>query len=98
MGQYDVHRSVEGHLLVDIQADILSGLNTRIVVPLMPPGLAPLPARRLNPAFEVEGATMLMVTQYLGAVQVSRLGPAVASLQHHRDRIGLALDMALHGF
>ena len=44
----------EGYLL-DVQNDLLDNLNTRVMVPLMRPEAAPTTARRLNPAFDIEG-------------------------------------------
>ena len=34
MPQFDVYRLRDGELVVDCQADILSGLNTQLVIPL----------------------------------------------------------------
>ena len=52
MAKFDVYRQKLGgcHVL-DCQADLLSDLNTRLVVPLLPIGEAPKPAIRLNPIF-----------------------------------------------
>jgi toxin CcdB len=57
MAQYGLFRDPdsEGYLL-DVQTDLLDGLNTRVVVPLLPKEQAPTPAQRLNPTFEIEGA------------------------------------------
>jgi len=65
MARLDVYENGATGYLLDVQADIVYGLNTRLIVPLMPPGMAPLPARRLNPVFEIEGGDYVMVTQYL---------------------------------
>ena len=37
--------------LMDVQADMLNRLNTRVVVPLLPLSEAPKPAKVLNPQF-----------------------------------------------
>ena len=45
MAQYDVVRNPEGSgYLLDVQSDLLDGLTTRLVVPLMPQTQAPKPA------------------------------------------------------
>ncbi|WP_121119875.1 CcdB family protein [Croceibacterium ferulae] len=50
MAKFDVYRMRQGGILViDCQADLLSGLNTRLVVPLLARSDAPQPAARLNP-------------------------------------------------
>ena len=42
MARFDVYRNPEGSgYLLDVQADLLSDLNTRVVVPLIPAELAP---------------------------------------------------------
>jgi toxin CcdB len=55
MARYDVHASNNGYLYVEIQADDLAHLNTRIVIPLMPPDIAPVPTRHLNQVFHIGG-------------------------------------------
>lgn len=49
MARYDFYRRAEGDgYLLDVQADLLKSLNTRVVIPLMPPNMAPVPGRRLD--------------------------------------------------
>ena len=75
-----------------------TNLNTRIVVPIRLPHDAPLPARRLNPVFEIDGRQYVMVTQFASAVRSSGLDEPVGSLGHYHDRIVAALDMLFQGF
>jgi toxin CcdB len=75
-----------------------TGLNTRIVVPLMPPELAPAPGRDLNPLLPVGEEALVMVTQYLASVERRLLLRPIASLSHERDAITRALDLLLTGF
>lgn len=99
MARYEVYRAPEGPgWWLDVQVDLLDVLNTRVVVPLLPEGLAPVPAKRLNPVLEVEGARAVMVTQYLAAVPVRALGRPVGSLETHADEIGAAVGMVVVGF
>lgn len=99
MARYDVCPAPDGRgWWLDVQADILDDLNTRVVVPLLPPEDAPIPARRLNPVFEVEGQPVVMVTQFLSAVATDVLPPKAASLADRADDIGAALDMVFVGF
>lgn len=99
MARFDVFRNKEGGgYLLDVQNDVLDHLNVRVVIPLMRPDFAPKPARRLNPAFEIEGKEHLMVTQYISAVQVSELGKLTATLRAHDYTITEALDMLFQGF
>ena len=100
MAQYDLHPDPDrgGNYLLDVQTDLLTGLNTRIVVPLMPPETAPMPARRLNPAFHIGGQPYVMVTQFLSSIREAVLPPAIGNLKADAEAITGALDMLTHGF
>jgi toxin CcdB len=98
MARYDVRSGAGGYLYVEVQADILDQLNTRVVIPLMPLDAAPVPAGRLNPIIMVADVPLSLVTQYLAAVRTSALGPVIGSVAHEQDRISLALDMLLKGY
>lgn len=99
MARFDVHeyRSGEG-LLLDVQSDLLDDLNTRLVVPLLPKDMAPLPAKRLNPTFEIDGNSYVMVTQYLSAVRKNEIGSLVKNIEDRSVEITNAIDMAFQGF
>lgn len=97
MPQFDVHRQADGGLLLDCQADLLRHLTTRLVVPVMPLGQAPVQARRLNPTFRIDGRDLSMVTQYAASLPVAELGPVVASFPDRHDEIVRAFDMLLTG-
>ena len=99
MARFDVHVYPAGAgLLLNCQADLLDHLNTRLVVPLLPPELAPRPAARLNPLFTVDGADYLMVTQFAAAITLRDMGEKVGSLAAHDREILNALDMLIKGF
>lgn len=99
MARFDVHAvpGGEGYLL-DTQANLLSRLNTRVVVPLLPTDRAPAAADRLNPRFEVNGQSVVMVTQFMAAVPVAELREPMASLEHRRDEVLAAIDFLHQGW
>ncbi len=99
MARFDVHRNRDGGTgyLLDCQADILSILNTRFVVPLLPPGEAPLAGAMLNPSFSIEGEPVVMYTQFAASVPAAALGDTVQSLEPEYRRILNALDMLISG-
>ena len=100
MPRHDVHPMPgkgEGYVL-DVQADLLSHLGTRIVVPLLPEQVAPPPISELNPVFEIKGKRHVMVTQALSAVSNRELKRAVTSLNAQHDTITKALDLLFVGF
>jgi toxin CcdB len=76
---------------------LLDAIDSRFVVPLVPADGAPKAAQRLNPVFEIHGATYLMLTQAAGAVRRKELGPVVASLAEHSFEITGALDVLISG-
>ena len=99
MARFDVYANPDdGGWLLDLQSDLLEGLNTRIVVPLMSVENAPTPARRLNPLFEIGGKRVVMVTQFLAAVPVSILRSPRANLSAHHSAIVDAIDMVFQGY
>ena len=99
MARFDLYRDPDGQgFLLDIQAGMMNHLNTRIVVPLMPPDRAPKPARGLNPEFRIGDVTVIMVTQFMAAVPTSALKDQVATLDRHHTEIVDAIDLLLQGF
>ena len=97
MARFDLYRDGENFLL-DVQADTLIQLNTRVVVPVRLPHAAPLPAHRLNPVFEIGERRYVMVTQFIASVPESELRHKAGNLATHRDTITAALDMLFSGF
>ncbi len=99
MPKYDVfpNPSGDGYLL-DVQTDLLSDLNTRMVVPLLPKAHAPKPATRLNPEFLIDGEQVVMVTQFMAAVPVGLLKSPVGHLKDDFEQITVAVDMLMQGF
>jgi toxin CcdB len=104
MAQFDVYRNANPAararipLLLDVQADLLRSLATRIVVPLCGPQvLGGKPAERLNPEFEVGGRKLVMLTPELAGIPRKALGERVANLAGERGAIIAALDLAFTG-
>ena len=98
MARFDFYINPEGGYLVDVQANLMSALNTRVVIPLMPRASAPRAAGRLNPVFQIEGKAFVMVTQFLAAIPQDELKEKAGSLAHRDVEIGDALDMLFVGF
>jgi toxin CcdB len=83
--------------LLDVQADMLSALETRIMVPLVRALEFGRRAGRLHPVFTVCGEEVVMATHLLAAIRSSGLGAAVDSLAAQRTDIIGALDVLLVG-
>jgi hypothetical protein len=58
---------------------------------------APKPAKVLNPAFDIDGASYLMATQFLATVPHRTMGKEVLSLQEEASTIVNALDCLFQG-
>jgi toxin CcdB len=98
MARYDFYLNPEGGYLLDVQANLISHLNTRVVIPLLPRNTAPKPAGRLNPVFQIKGKALVMATQFLAAISRDELKEKIGSLAHRDVEIGDALDMLFVGF
>jgi toxin CcdB len=98
MARFSVYAAPDGSgYLLDVQADIMRHLNTRVVVPLIPLGNAPKPASRLNPSFVLNDVEHSMVTQFMAAVRTSELQREIANVAARRDEIVNAIDLLLQG-
>ncbi|WP_319544483.1 CcdB family protein [Ruegeria conchae] len=99
MPKYDVFPNPSGDgFLLDVQSDLLSDLNTRVVVPLLPKPYAPKPATRLNPEFMIMDEPVVMVTQFMAAVPTGVLKSPVGNLVDEFEKITVAVDMLMQGF
>jgi toxin CcdB len=99
MPKYDIFPNPSGDgFLLDVQSDLLSDLNTRVVVPLLTIASAPKPATRLNPTFEIHGERVVMVTQFIAAVPVGMLASSIANIETDFEKITAAVDMLMQGF
>jgi toxin CcdB len=99
MARFAVYRHAGGNgYLLDVQANILEHLNTRVVVPLLPLAVAPKPAATLNPVFTINGESLVMATQFMAAVPGSLLKLPECSLESSRLEITAAMDLLFQGF
>jgi len=99
MARFDVYSGLgagNGYV-VDVQANLLDYLVTRVVIPLLPHGAGKV-VQELNPVVRVGDADYVVMTQELAAVPRSALRRKVGSLADRRDEITRALDVLLVGF
>ena len=70
MARLDLHaipaKGRDGYVL-DVQADLLSHIDTCTVVPLLPEDVTPKTISDLNPVFEVRGKRYVMLPRQLPA-------------------------------
>lgn len=99
MPRFTVYPNPDGMgYLLDVQADLLADLNTRMVVPLLPVTAAPQQAERLNPLFVIEGTPCLLLPQFMAAVPRALLRTPLANLSDRHADITGALDLLFQGY
>jgi toxin CcdB len=84
------------YLLV-LQSDLVSGLPSTVVAPLVPRANM-IGAGRLHPILVVDGREFWLATHELFAVDKRVLRDTVASLSEQRDAIMGAIDFSFIGF
>jgi toxin CcdB len=104
MPQFSVHRNrnaaTRGRypLLVDVQAGLLDGLATRVVIPLVPASAGSrAPVETLTPRCRIDGRDYLIMTPQLAGISARELGPVVGDLVAQRPQIVAALDLLFTG-
>ncbi|RKP50793.1 CcdB family protein [Trinickia fusca] len=98
MARFDVFPNPGQHqgtpYVVEVQGNHLSGLATRVVIPLRRlDRIAPVPIPPdLIPLFVIEGVECMLDTPMLAAIPRSALIKPITSLIHRQDEIISALD------
>jgi toxin CcdB len=99
MAKFDVYlRRGTRTLLLDCQADLLSEIDSRFVVPLLPERQTTRAFSKLNPLLDFNGTTLVMVTHAAAGVPLREIGAKQGSLIAQQDAINAALDMLITGF
>ena len=98
--QFNAYNDPENgnRMLLNVQADVLSQINSRIVIPLVPVTPAINLIAKLNPVLNVNGTAVVLMTQQIAPIPIKALGPHIANLNSQSDVIANALDMLLKGF
>lgn len=83
---------------VDVQSDLLSDLNSRIVIPLSAQKtLSNLNVKRLCPIIKIDEGAYILLTHQMTSVPCSALKKEVTTLEHYRYDILGAIDLLLTG-
>ncbi|MGA7878209.1 MAG: CcdB family protein, partial [Desulfoferrobacter sp.] len=104
MAQFDVFENPNEETnqaipyLLDVQADLLDSLSTRVVVPLVAAPTMGKAIKHLNPEFVIKDTAVFMSTAELAGVTVRSMGKKVSSLKEQRHEIIAALDFLFTGF
>ncbi len=99
MPRFDLYAGREGAAyLLDVQADHLDHLPTRVVVPLTGSGKVLPPFRDITPILTVEDRPVVMMTPLLASIPRRLLGRLAGNLRDQADAITRALNLLLTGF
>ncbi|MGV8073256.1 MAG: CcdB family protein [Syntrophobacteraceae bacterium] len=104
MAQFDVFENPNEETsqaipyLLDVQADLLDALSTRVVVPLAASAAMGKAVKHLNPELTIGNTTVFMSTAELAGVPLRSIGKKVGSLKDQRQEIIAALDFLFTGF
>lgn len=105
MARFDVYANPGRHAnttpyLLDVQSDLLDGLESHMVIPLR--SLQHFPQVKLptclTPVLTINGQDYLLETPKMGALPVRVLKTPVASLADEQAQITQALDFLFQGF
>ena len=81
-------------LLLDIQSELLSSLDTRVVVPLYLKSAAKVhPITRLTPVISFQNKSLVAMVPELAGVSKRHLGTAVGQLPETRPELLAAIDL-----
>jgi toxin CcdB len=101
MAQFDVFRhsgNKQYPFLLDLQADLLRDLATRVIAPLASiKRLGGKPASRLNPVVKIEGGDYAILFQELAALPAAALGEPIGNLGERRHELIAAIDLLFTG-
>lgn len=104
MPQLDVYRNKNPAtrelypLVLDVQADLLADLPTRVVIPLTQSRpLIKRPLTILMPILRIADEEYVLVTPELAGIAKSALGARVANINGQREVIISALDLLMTG-
>jgi toxin CcdB len=99
MARFKVYRLAQtGSLVIDLQNNLFDGLQTRVVIPLVPLQDVAKLIPRLNPRFDIENTVYVMLTEFIGSVPVAEIGMPIADLSSRADDITAATDFLFQGF
>jgi len=103
MAQFDVYTNTNTETaaqipyLLNVQAELLDVLSTRVVIPLYRKALMPKPAQHLNPSITIGCEVFILSTAELAGVPSSILGSPIHHTDISRDEVIAALDFIFTG-
>jgi toxin CcdB len=86
--------------LLDVQTDLLVGLNTRVVIPFRTSDLYKhsKSAQDLMPSFVIKGKSFVLDTPRMAAVPSKHHKSEIGNLKDQQHLVMKAIDRLFHGF
>lgn len=104
MAQFDVYRNPSQRqrdampYMVNVQSDLLDGLPTRLMMPLVKPSLVPASVpRNLCPTVDFGGERFHLLAQQAAPFLARDLGKPLGSINSRASDIVAALDAVISG-
>lgn len=105
MARFSIYENTGDHskttpFLLDVQTDLLNGLDTRVVIPLRKTSLyknIKLP-KDLMPNFMIKGGEYTLETPKMAAIPSKLLKKEVGSLKDKQFDVIIAIDRLFQGF
>ena len=103
MAQFDIYPNPDANTqqqipyLLDIQAELLSHLTTRVVAPLYQKGNITNLLQKLNPTLTMNDDIFVLSVGELAAVPQAYLGTPIANAYYARESIIAAIDLLITG-
>lgn len=96
---YQIDKESVSHVL-DVQADILGGLHSVVVIPLVPENVAKQEAlERLKPVVDIKGKNFILMTTDIGVLPRTKLEKKVTNIGDEYHHIVMnAIDFLFQGF
>ena len=105
MARFSLYQNSDDHTkttpyLLDVQTDLLSELNTRVVIPLRKSGQykSLSSSQDLMPSFIIHGKSFVLDTPRMAAVPIKYLKNELGNLRDQQHIVIAAIDRLFHGF
>jgi len=105
MAQFDVYSNMNQNTkniypyIMDVQSSLLDGIETRLVIPLIPKvQLSEKPIRNLIPCITINNNEYYVLTPQLASINKKHLGKYVENCKNERNAIISSIDFLITGF
>ena len=101
MAQFDVYKNEnkrtnkEVPYLLDIQNDILSSLDTRVVIPLV---FSLAKVEKLTKELKIKDEILYLYTDQMATIPLCLLNEKICSIKEQSDEIKNSIDFLIYGF